>query len=133
MLEDRYGMQKQQPKVISKLILPHSKAEVDLVYHDFLSQVKSLLIDPRINDEDYLFFNNDPFGPPPSHFLTISDINTGLLIGSGTVQPKLFSAARATQGGALIFVVFINLTSCGTICTCGEKEQIKPRWTTAVM
>ena len=43
LLEERYGMQKQQPKVISKLILPHSKAEVDLVYHDFLSQVKSLL------------------------------------------------------------------------------------------
>ena len=78
LLEERYGMEKQQPKVISKLILPHSKAEVDLVYHDFLSQVKSLLIDPRISDEDYLFFNNDPFGPPPSHFSTISDINTGL-------------------------------------------------------
>jgi len=50
LLEERYGMEKQQPKVISKLILPHSNAKVDLVYHDFLNQVKSLLIDPRIGD-----------------------------------------------------------------------------------
>jgi len=76
-LEARYGMEKQRPKLIKKLILPYSKAEVDLVYHDFEVQVKCLLIDPRITDDDYLFFNNNPFSPPPANSSTISDINTG--------------------------------------------------------
>jgi len=65
MLEARYEMDKQRPNVLKKLILPHSRAEVDLVYHDFANQVKSLLIDPRIGDDDYLFFDDDPFSPPP--------------------------------------------------------------------
>jgi len=77
-LEKRHGMEKQRPKVINKMILPHSKSVIDLVYHDFEQQLKSLLTDPRIAEEDYLFFNNDPFSAPPSEFDTISDINTGL-------------------------------------------------------
>ena len=77
-LEERYGMEKQRPKVITKMVLPHSKSVIDLVYHDFDQQLKSLLTDPRIEDDDYLFFDNDPFSPPPCEFTTISDINTGL-------------------------------------------------------
>jgi len=77
MLEARYEMDKQRPKVLKNLILPHSRAEVDLVYHDFANQVKSLLIDPRIGDDDYLFFDDDPFSAPPDVTLTVSDINTG--------------------------------------------------------
>ena len=77
MLEARYEMDKQRPNVLKNLILPHSRAEVDLVYHDFANQVKSLLIDPRIGDGDYLFFDDDPFSAPPDVISTIGDINTG--------------------------------------------------------
>ena len=37
----------------------------------------SLLTDPRIMDEDYLFFGDDPCSPPPRHLNYIGDLNTG--------------------------------------------------------
>ena len=39
--------------------------------------LQSLLTDPRISDEDYIFFNNDPFQPPPEEVTAIKDLNTG--------------------------------------------------------
>ena len=43
--------------------------------------VRSLIIDPRVCDEDYLFFgDDDPFAGPPLNFNYLGgDINTGLL------------------------------------------------------
>jgi hypothetical protein len=41
--------------------------------------VRSLLTDPRVRDEDYLFFDDDdPFAGPPLNFDYIGDLNTGL-------------------------------------------------------
>ena len=77
-LQKRYNMQKKAPKVIKKLLLPHSQSEIDLVYHDFGHQLQSLLAEPRITDDNYLFFDNNPFSPPPELFEKVSDINTGL-------------------------------------------------------
>jgi len=37
-----------------------------------------MLTDPRLKDEDYLFFNDDPLAGPPPKFNTVADINTGL-------------------------------------------------------
>ena len=40
--------------------------------------IQSLLTDPRITDDDYLFFNNSPYQPPPQYTNThVGDINTG--------------------------------------------------------
>ena len=77
-LYSRYNLQ--EPQYIS-VVLPHSKAKVKIVYHDFRSQVTSLLTDPRISPEtDYLFHNDDPLSPPPAQEALgyIEDINTGL-------------------------------------------------------
>ena len=49
-----------------------------MVVHDFKDQVCSLLSDPRIRDEDYLFHNDDPFQPPPPFCSTVGDVNTGI-------------------------------------------------------
>lgn len=76
-LEERYNMQNNKPFVKS-LHLPFSKANINLVCHDFEAQLQSLLTDPRIQEEDYLFFDaNNPFAPPPGAFTNIGDINTG--------------------------------------------------------
>ena len=60
------------------IVLPSSSARVNIVYSDANIAVKSLLTDPRILPEDYLFWNDDPFSPPPEEIDHLGDINTGL-------------------------------------------------------
>ncbi len=76
-LRSRYNMEKSMPTKITNLRLPFSKARIDLVIHDAKYQIMSLLTDPRIKDDDYLFFNNNPFEGPPDEFEYVADINTG--------------------------------------------------------
>jgi hypothetical protein len=40
--------------------------------------LRSILTDPRVSEKDYLFFDDDPFAPPPLDLDYIQDINTGL-------------------------------------------------------
>ena len=58
--------------------LPAEDVKVKITCHDAESQIRSLLSDPRVKEEDYLFFNDDPMQGPPEEFLKVSDINTGL-------------------------------------------------------
>ena len=76
-LKKRYNMTNKGPKVIRNFELPYSGSIIDLVVQDFKQQVQSLLSDPRFTDDDYLFFDDDPFASPPNAFTTIGDINTG--------------------------------------------------------
>ena len=67
----RYNIKKE-------ITLPSLAVTVKIVHHDAMASFESLLTDPRIKDEDYLFFDsNNPFAPPPSHIPIISDVNTG--------------------------------------------------------
>ena len=50
---------------------------IDLVLHHFVAQLVSLLTEPRLVDDDYLFFNEDPLCPPPDGLDYVKDINTG--------------------------------------------------------
>jgi len=77
-MKRRYHLNNSSPELTKSVILPHSRACVDLVVHDFKWQVQSLLTDPRICQSDYLFHDNDPFAPPPDHVSHISDVNSGL-------------------------------------------------------
>lgn len=70
-LRDRYNQNNNRPKIHKSIVLPYSKSKVKLVVHDAKAQILSLLTDPRLNDEDYLFINDDPFAPPPRRFLCI--------------------------------------------------------------
>ena len=45
--------------------------------NDAQAVLQSLLTDPRICDQDYIFFDNDPFAPPPEEVAEIRDLNTG--------------------------------------------------------
>ena len=61
-----------------KIVLPSSGAKVNLIHYDFRDKLVSLLTDPRLTDDDFLHFNDDPFAPPPPDLDYIGDVNTGL-------------------------------------------------------
>ena len=74
----RYNMPLGRYALVKDITLPHSKAKVRIVFNAARSVIQSLLTDPRIRDEDYMFFDNDPFAPPPDDLDYIADFNTGL-------------------------------------------------------
>ncbi|MBT8188470.1 MAG: hypothetical protein KJO73_12330 [Croceitalea sp.] len=59
------------------LVLPSCKAKVNIIWHHARDCVASLLTDPWFVDDDFVFFENNPFAPPPDELNYISDINTG--------------------------------------------------------
>lgn len=74
-LTKRYNMTGKGGKN-STVHLPNSKAKVVLTTHNAWHCIESLLTDPRINDADFNFHNNDPFAPPPP-LGKIGDLHTG--------------------------------------------------------
>ena len=74
-LRKRYNMDENYNNV-SKIVLPASKAKVNIVWTDAEKVIQSLLTDPRIRASDYLFYGNDPFQPPTQQNW-IGDLNTG--------------------------------------------------------
>ena len=63
-LTKRYNMEDKLPYQ-KKVRLPTSGAVVKITMHDAGAVIQSLLTDPRIEDSDYAFFNNDPLAAPP--------------------------------------------------------------------
>ena len=81
-LSQRYHLEETKWGIIDVITLPSSKARAKIVRNDFRRCLQSLLADPRIEDDDYLFFDENPWAPPPElssddkeNF--IGDINTG--------------------------------------------------------
>lgn len=66
--------------IVKQITVPSSRAKARIIKNDAKAMLQSLLTDPRIVDDDYLFFNNDPRSSPPDdkEFEYIGDINTGL-------------------------------------------------------
>ena len=77
----RYNMGKNHTNLLEEIILPstNSKARTIVKNADAAWCIQSLLTDPRIVDEDYLFWGDDPLSPPPHprDIKKIGDINTG--------------------------------------------------------
>ena len=76
-LVSRYNLADTLP-IERKITLPYSKLEMKIPCHDAKSMVMCMLTDPRIKDEDYLFFNNNPLEGIPPGFNKLADINSGL-------------------------------------------------------
>ena len=76
-LRKRYNLDDKFPTTRS-LVLPYSRAKVDLVCHDAWGCLESLLTDPRLTDDDFWFFDKDPRAPPPENQPYIADLYTGL-------------------------------------------------------
>ena len=77
-LKNRYNMDPQYFNIVKRRTLPSSKSTVNIICNHAGALVRSLLTDPRIRNKDYLFFDNNPFQPPPPKLDYIEDINTGL-------------------------------------------------------
>ena len=72
----RHNLSAMLPRVV-KTKLPSSKAVVSVPIRDAGDCIVSLLTDPRFDDSDYLFFDDDPFAPPPENISHLADLNTG--------------------------------------------------------
>ena len=74
-LSERYNMHENYNN-LAKIVLPSSMASVNIVWSDAKMVLQSLLTDPRIKDEDYLFWGNDPLAPP-QNVDYVGDLITG--------------------------------------------------------
>jgi len=70
-LSQRYNVTDKMNQ-IRTTILPFSRAKARIITNDAKWCLQSLLTDPRICNEDYLFWNDNPFSPP-------SDDNEGVI------------------------------------------------------
>ena len=75
-LVKRYNLERTFP-VEKQVQLPCSKETINLATHDILKETVDLLTDIRIEDDDWLFFEDDPLAAPPETTDTVGDINTG--------------------------------------------------------
>lgn len=76
-LRIRYNMPPEFSSIPKKVLLPHSRARPQVIVNDAKYVLQHMLSDPRIRDEDYLFWNGNPFSPPPDCLDYIADLNTG--------------------------------------------------------
>ena len=75
-LMKRYNLEGMEP-VEKKVTLPSSKVVASIPCRDALECIISILTDPRLQDDDYLFWGDNPFAPPPETVDYLEDLNTG--------------------------------------------------------
>ena len=76
-LNSRYSFSQDCGYELHSVKLPHSNTSVDIVRYNAKAAIMSLLTDPRLCDDDYLFFDDNPLQPPPKDITEIRDLNTG--------------------------------------------------------
>ena len=59
------------------IILPFSRAKVDVICWDFRQNLIKLLTDPRFKDSDYVHYECNPLAPPPDQFSVVNEIISG--------------------------------------------------------
>jgi hypothetical protein len=110
-----YNLQELLPKE-REVFLPFCKETVSLTCHDARAQTIDLLTDPRLTDDSYLFFDDDPFlaGLPPE-MDTIGEINTGLVY--RVTYEKLIAPEPYTRKGRrkvlLPYIFYLDGTVVG--------------------
>ena len=76
-LKKRYNFENKMP-FKRKVKLPVSGTVVELTLHHAKGVIQRLLTDPRIEAEDYLFWEpGNPLAPPPETVEVVKDLNTG--------------------------------------------------------
>jgi hypothetical protein len=75
-LRERFHMGHQYAKP-TKVFLPHAQLQVSVWRKEARDIVLSLLTDPRWSDEDWLYFEDDPFAPPPDDYPYLDELNSG--------------------------------------------------------
>lgn len=110
----RYNLEVVLPKE-RRVYLPYSKETVSLTCFDAKAQTVDLLTDPRITDDSFLFFEDDPFAVPPEDVEYYGDINTGLAY--RTTYKKLIApepvAANGRRKVLLPYILYLDGTVVG--------------------
>jgi hypothetical protein len=75
-LTKRYNAENKFPYQ-RELILPASGTTVKVSLHNAGAVLQRLLTHPMIEEDDYIFFNDDPRAGPPADMVHIADLNTG--------------------------------------------------------
>ena len=75
-LAKRYNLVDKGPKEMV-VRLPSSKEVVKIPVFDAEDKVAELLTDPRLEVDDFDFFDGDPLAPPPENLDYIGNVNTG--------------------------------------------------------
>lgn len=94
------------------LVVPSSKAKVDVIKFDFRQELVALLTDPRFSDKDFLHHDNDPLAPPPASFDVVGDINTGLSYRE-TYQKLVVETGKVGKAMLLPIPGYIDATATG--------------------
>ena len=120
-LRKRYNMEDTQPYPV-RTVLPHSKVVLDVPCHDAGAMLRDLLTDPRIKEEDYLFFNDDPTCPPPPdhEWNELRDINTGLAHRE-TYKQLIHPKPTADSGRTKVLIPVIPYMDA---CVTGETMNL---------
>lgn len=75
-IKARYNTADKFPTIVP-IKLPISHAKVEVVVHNAWNCIVSLLTDPRVEDDDYNFVDNNPFAPPKLLPTIIGEFHTG--------------------------------------------------------
>ena len=75
-LAKRYNLVDKGPKEMV-VRLPSSKEVVKIPVFDAEDKVAELLTDPRLEVDDFDFFDGDPLAPPPENLDYVGNVNTG--------------------------------------------------------
>ena len=75
-LKSRYNIANKMP-FEKKIILPVSGTVAKITLHNTEGVLQRLLSNPRIEEDDYLFFDDDPTKGPPEDLLHVGDLITG--------------------------------------------------------
>ena len=114
-LRERYNMEDLMAYKV-RTYLPHAGVNLDVPCHDFGAMVRDLLSDPRISNDDYLFFNNDPTAPPPPdhEWHDLEDINTGMSYRETHRKVTQPNPVTASGRKRVLLPIMFHLDACVT-------------------
>ena len=121
-LRTRYNMEDTAPYNVD-VHLPGADIQVKVPCHNAGAMLTDLLTDPRIKEEDYLFYNDTPGAPPPEEWLEMVDINTGKAY-RDTYQ-ELIAPEPTTKSGRTKVLVPVELYMDGTVTGSQQALSIE--------
>lgn len=120
-LKKRYNMVKTEPQLV-KTTLPSNQVEVKIPCQDTWAMIMDLLTEPKLQKEDYLWFNDSPNNPPPTdeNWTYIKDLNDGLAYRK--TYDKLIRPNPITESGRRKVLLPVILYMDG--CVTGFNENL---------
>ena len=114
--------------------MPHSQSKAKIIWNDAKTCMISLLSDPRIVDNDYLFFDDNPLSATPEKLNYVWDLNTGVCYtktyekliknpGKQVLLPVIFYIDGATMGQFVDLPVLALKFSLGIFTRLARQKE----------